>query len=146
MLVVAVDGVVLGVPCGQGLLRTKAGQRLLAKKESRLRDKYSEDLHAGRRWLPFYYQGEDISAYVPQILYFIEGEQRFDSVDAALAFAKDTAATARTATFAARGHGDSSRRSRRRPTSWSSRAATRRAARRAGSCGSSRPTGPASGT
>ena len=62
---------------------------LLAKKEGRLRTEHTSELHAGRRWQPFYYQDEDISAYVPQILYFIEGEQRFDSVQAALAFAKE---------------------------------------------------------
>src|SRR5262249_34577845 len=47
------------------------------------------DLHAGRRWQRFYYQGEDISAYVPQILYFIDAEGRFDSVEEALAFARE---------------------------------------------------------
>ena len=61
---------------------------------------YTSELHAGRRWLPFYYQDEDISAYVPQILYFIEGEQRFDSVQAALAFAKENPRDS--TTFAAR--------------------------------------------
>jgi hypothetical protein len=86
---VAVMAGLLGIPCGQGLLRTKVGQRLLARKESRLRDKYSEDLHSGRRWLQFYYRGEDISAYVPQILYFLEADPRFDTVDAALAFVKE---------------------------------------------------------
>ncbi|TVZ03768.1 hypothetical protein EAS64_14990 [Trebonia kvetii] len=34
------------------------------------------------------YQGEDISHYVPQILYVIDSEQRFDSVQAALEFVK----------------------------------------------------------
>ncbi|MDF1604128.1 hypothetical protein [Nocardioides sp. YIM 152315] len=89
-LVVAVIGAWLGVHLGQSLLRTDRGRRLLDGKEGRLRQKYSGDLHSGRRWLQFYYQGEDISAYVPQVLYFIEGERRFDSVDAALAFAKDS--------------------------------------------------------
>ena len=59
------------------------------RRRRRLLLEYTSELHAGRRWLPFYYQDEDISAYVPQILYFIDGEQRFDSVHAALAFAKE---------------------------------------------------------
>ena len=80
MLVNIVLGAILGVQLGQSLLRTPWGRRLLAKKEGRLRAEYTSELHAGRRWQSFYYQDEDISAYVPQILYFIEGEQRFDSV------------------------------------------------------------------
>lgn len=55
---------------------------------------------SARRWLQFYYQGEDISPYVPQILYFVESERRCDSVDAALDFAK--AHHRKGATFAAR--------------------------------------------
>jgi len=93
-------GAFLGVLLGQQLWETKHGRRLLANKERRLRRRYSGDLHAGRRWLPFYYRGEEISAYVPQILYFIESEQRFDSVEAALAFAKDNRRVS--TTFAAR--------------------------------------------
>lgn len=91
-LPVGTAGVVAGllaVPLGQGLLRSRAGRRLLDRKESRLRDKYSQDLHAGRRWLRFYHRGEDISPYVPQILYFLEADPRFDTVDAALAFVKE---------------------------------------------------------
>jgi hypothetical protein len=83
-------GSFVGVLLGQGIWDTARGRRLLAREESRLRHKYSGDLHSGRRWLPFYYQGEDISAYVPQILYFIDSEKRFDSVDAALAFARQS--------------------------------------------------------
>lgn len=87
-LVVAVIGALLGVFVGQAALRTKRGEKLLARKENQIREKYSTDLHAGRRWLQFYYQGEDISGYIPQILYYIESEGRLDSVDAALALAK----------------------------------------------------------
>jgi len=85
---------------GQLLWETRHGRRLLANEEKRLRRRYSGDLHAGRRWLPFYYRGEEISAYVPQILYFIESEQRCDSVDAALALARENGRDS--ATFAAR--------------------------------------------
>jgi hypothetical protein len=38
--------------------------------------------------MQFDYQGEDISHYVPQLLYVIETEHRFDSVPAALEFVK----------------------------------------------------------
>ncbi|MBA2956185.1 hypothetical protein GON03_17735 [Nocardioides sp. MAH-18] len=78
-----------GALLGEHVWETSRGRWLLAREESRLREKYSGDLHAGRRWLQFYYRGEDISAYVPQILYFIESEGRFDSVAAALAFAQE---------------------------------------------------------
>jgi hypothetical protein len=93
-------GTFLGVLLGQLLWETKHGRRLVAREERRLRRRYSGDLHAGRRWLPFYYRDEEISAYVPQILYFIESEQRFDSIAAALTFAKDNRRAS--TTFAAR--------------------------------------------
>ena len=82
-------GAIMGVLLGRDLMRTPWGARQVAKKEAKLLLEYASELHAGRRWLPFYYQDEDISAYVPQILYFVDGEQRFDSVHAALAFAKE---------------------------------------------------------
>jgi uncharacterized membrane protein YeaQ/YmgE (transglycosylase-associated protein family) len=81
-------GAVLGVLLGQTLLRTRWGRSLVARRGTRLGQKYTSELHAGRRWMRFYYEGEDISAYVPQILYFIESEGRFDSVHEALAFAR----------------------------------------------------------
>lgn len=87
-LVTGTLAVIVGVELGQAALRSHLGRRLLARNEKRLREKYSGDLHAGRRWLQFYYQDEDISAYVRQILYFIEEERRFDSVHEALVFAK----------------------------------------------------------
>ncbi|MGV0797414.1 hypothetical protein ABQF26_10640 [Mycolicibacterium elephantis] len=87
-LVIFVVGAVFGALAGAGWLRTPVGKRLLANKERRLNQKYSGDLHAGRRWLQFYYRGEDISVYIGQILYVIESEQRFESVDDALAFVK----------------------------------------------------------
>lgn len=87
-LVLVAVGALVGALLGQGLLGTGLGRRLLANKERRLNQKYSGDLHAGRRWLQFYYQGEDIACYVPQVLYVIESEHRFDSVPEALAFVK----------------------------------------------------------
>jgi hypothetical protein len=82
-------GIVIGVQLGRSLLRSQWGRRRLAHYEAGLRRRYASELYAARRWQSFYYEDEDISAYVPQILYFIDAEQRFDSVRAALAFAKD---------------------------------------------------------
>jgi hypothetical protein len=82
-------GAVLGVLVAHQLLRTHWGRELVARKAARIAQRYTSDLHAGRRWLRFYYEGEDISAYVPQILYSIESEGRFDSVPDALAFARN---------------------------------------------------------
>lgn len=87
-LLIAVLGAVLGALLAQFLPRTRLGRRLIAGQGRRLNQKYSGDLHAGRRWMQFYYRGEDISYYVPQILYVIESELRFDSVQAALEYAK----------------------------------------------------------
>jgi len=84
-------GAFFGVVLGQSMWQTALGRSLLAAKESRLRREHGKDLNAGRRWLQFYYQGEEISAYVPQVLYFIESEGRFDSVADALLFAKERA-------------------------------------------------------
>lgn len=89
MLLDIVLGAIIGVLLGQLLLRTTWGRRLIDRKQVRLYSKYASELHAGRRWRHFYYRDEDISAYIPQILHFLEGEQRFESVDAALAFAKE---------------------------------------------------------
>jgi hypothetical protein len=90
LVVNAVLGVVIGVQVGRSLLRSMWGRRRLARYEATLRRRYTSELHAGRRWQSFYYRDEDISAYVPQILYAIDSEQRFDSVEAALAFAKES--------------------------------------------------------
>lgn len=87
-LAVLVLGAAIGALAGPGLVRTKLGGKLMANEDARLNQKYSGDLHAGRRWAQFYYRGEDISPYIGQVLYTIESEQRFDSVDQALAFAK----------------------------------------------------------
>jgi hypothetical protein len=81
-------GAIIGSLLARGMLRTRFGQRLRAHEEVRLTRKYSGELHAGRRWTQFYYRDEDISPYVPQILYVVESEQRFDSVPAALDFVK----------------------------------------------------------
>ncbi|GAA1771714.1 hypothetical protein GCM10009795_017190 [Nocardioides hankookensis] len=80
---------IIGVFLGLHVLRSAWGRRVRARRVGRELKKYTSELHAGRRWQPFYYGDEDIAAYVPQILYFIEGEQRFESVAAALAFAKE---------------------------------------------------------
>lgn len=86
-LLVPLAAAIGGALIGSTLLRTRRGRRLIASKEGQLRRKYSGDLHAGRKWLPFYYDGEDIGPYVPQILYAIDSEQRFDSVQDALEYA-----------------------------------------------------------
>ena len=93
LLVDIVLGAIIGVQVGRALLRGRWGKVQIAKKEQQLYDKYTSELHAGRRWLQFYYGEENISEYVPQILYFIEGEGRFDSVADALAFAKQNRRT-----------------------------------------------------
>ncbi|GAA4719528.1 pyridoxamine 5'-phosphate oxidase family protein [Nocardioides conyzicola] len=82
-------GAIIGMQLARSLLGTAWGRRRLARYETSRRARFTSELHAGRRWQSFYYQDEDISPYVPQILYFIEGERRFDSVEAALAFAKE---------------------------------------------------------
>lgn len=83
-----VIGALAGALLGYGLLRTRPGRWLLARKTVRLNRKHSGDLHAGRRWMQFFYRDEDISPYVPQILYVLQSEHRFDSVGAALEFVK----------------------------------------------------------
>jgi hypothetical protein len=88
-LIVFATAALFGWLLAAGTLHTEVGRVLLARKEARLYEKYNGELNAGRRWQQFYYRGEDISAYVGQILYFVESEQRFDSVDEALAFVKE---------------------------------------------------------
>lgn len=87
-IAVLVLGAAAGALAGPGLVQTAWGRKLLERKDGRLNEKYSGDLHAGRRWAQFYYRGEDISPYIGQVLYTIESEGRFDSVEEALAFAK----------------------------------------------------------
>lgn len=87
-VLLALAGAIVGSLLGQALLHTRLGRRLLASEDLRLNQKYSGDLHAGRRWMQFYYRDEDISCYVAQILYVLESEHRFDSVQAALDFVK----------------------------------------------------------
>lgn len=87
-ILLALAGAVVGALLWQALLNTRLGRRLLDREEFRLKRKYSGDLHAGRRWMQFYYGGEDISPYVPQVLYVMESERRFDSVGPALEFVK----------------------------------------------------------
>lgn len=105
-LVVVTVALLLGVHLGQWLLRTAWGRRRVAHQESRLRRAHSGDLHAGRRWLQFYYQDEDISPYVAQVLFFIDSEHRFDSVEEALALAKQSPGRSRTFADRAREHFD----------------------------------------
>jgi hypothetical protein len=87
-ILVAIFSILVGPLLAQSMLRTRPGQRLLARNELWLDRKYTGDLHAGRKWMQFYYRGEDISYYVPQILYVLEGEHRFESVHAALEFVR----------------------------------------------------------
>lgn len=89
-LVAVALSLVVGVRLGQKWLGSRRGRALLAKNSIRAREKYAADLEAGYRWLEFYYRGEDISPYVPQVLYFLEADQRFDSVDDALDFARQS--------------------------------------------------------
>jgi hypothetical protein len=84
-LVVFVVGVA-GLLVGSAWLGTPFGQRLLDDHAERLNEKHSGDLHAGRKWQQFYYRHEDISVYIPQILYLLENDERFGSVDDALAY------------------------------------------------------------
>jgi hypothetical protein len=87
-ILLALVGAVVGTLLGEALLSTAPGRRLLAREQFKLNRKYSGDLHAGRRWMQFFYRDEDISCYVPQILYVLDSERRFDSVPEALAFVK----------------------------------------------------------
>jgi hypothetical protein len=91
----AVVGLALGAVLAQSLLRTARGHQLLARRQARLRERYHADLHTGRRWLPFEYRGEDISAYVSQLLHLLEGGGRFDSVQEALDFVRQHGGQAR---------------------------------------------------
>lgn len=81
-------GAVAGALGAVALLGTGAGKRHLAAREARSRARHATDLHAGRRWLQFYFHGEEISAYIPQILYFYGSRPQLDSVAATLAFVK----------------------------------------------------------
>ena len=84
-----VVGLVLGSMAGALWWHTSPGRRQLKRRSELLEQKYSGDLHAGRRWQQFYYQGEDISSYIPQVLYLLEGQHSYASIDEALAFAKE---------------------------------------------------------
>lgn len=81
---VAAGGLVIGALLAWLLLRTRRGRRLLARKDQRLREKYSPGLQAGRLWEQFWYEGADIAPHVQQILYALDSEGRFDSVREAL--------------------------------------------------------------
>lgn len=85
---VAALGAVAGALGGLALVGTGAGKRHLAAREARSRARHSTDLHAGRRWLQFYLDGEEISPYIPQILYFYGSTPQLGSVAATLAFVK----------------------------------------------------------
>lgn len=80
--------ILLGVQVARGLLRTPPGKRLVAFRERQLRERYADELNSGQRWTQFYYKGEDIAPYASQVLYLLESDQSFNSVDDALAFAK----------------------------------------------------------
>ena len=79
---------VLGIQLGMRVLRTRLGRQLMARRERALRKRYAEDINSGRRSQQYYYKGEDIGPFVPQILYFLESDPRFTTIDEALAFAK----------------------------------------------------------
>ncbi len=85
----AIFAAFLGSEVTQHLLRTRLGQRWIARFERRQRERFSAELHAGRRWLEFYYKRENIGPYVPQVLLFLR-EGRFDSVAEAVDFARSS--------------------------------------------------------
>lgn len=80
--------VLLGVAVTRGLLRTPPGKALVEHNEHKLRERYADELNSGQRWTQFYFNGEDIAPYVSQVLYLLESDRRFTSVEEALAFAK----------------------------------------------------------
>ncbi len=80
---------IAGVELGRDFLRSRFGRSLMAKRERALRERYAPELNTGRRWQQFFYKGEDIAPYVPQVLYFLESDRRFNTIDEALAFAKE---------------------------------------------------------
>ncbi len=137
-------GAIIGVQLALLLLRTPWGRRLIDRKQTRLYSRYASELHAGRRWQHFYYRDEEISAYVPQILHYLEGDKRFESVGNL-----PSPSPRRTATPPTRSpHEDwpPSTRWRRRRISSSSPARTSRGHRPAGSCASPKRTDRACGT
>jgi hypothetical protein len=83
-------GAVIGWLAAALWLTSPAGRRLLARKDQRLNQKYSGELHAGRRWQQFFYRGEEISALIPRVLYLLESRDEYDSLDAVLATVRET--------------------------------------------------------
>ncbi|WP_344791579.1 hypothetical protein [Gryllotalpicola daejeonensis] len=77
-------GAVIGWLLAELWLRSWAGRRVLARKDARLNQKYSGDLHAGRRWQQFFYKGEEISALIPRVLYTLESQPDPESLDAVI--------------------------------------------------------------
>ncbi|WP_270309286.1 pyridoxamine 5'-phosphate oxidase family protein [Weissella confusa] len=59
-------------------------KRFFKRQSAKIRRRYSGELHAGRRWIQFYYKGRDIGPLIPQILYYVDSEGEFDSVDTAI--------------------------------------------------------------
>lgn len=53
-------------------------------KENKIYRRYAGELHAGRRWIQFYYKGRDIGPLIPQILYYVDSEKIFKSIDEAI--------------------------------------------------------------
>jgi hypothetical protein len=51
-------GAVIGWLLAELWFGSAMGKRYLARKDARLNEKYSGDLHAGRRWQQFFYKGE----------------------------------------------------------------------------------------
>lgn len=87
---VLIVAAVLGWLAGSVWLRSSSGQRLLARKDRLLNERHSGDLYAGRRWQQFYYKGEEISAYVPQILFTLDSGDGIGTVDEVLARVRET--------------------------------------------------------
>ncbi|GAA4191993.1 hypothetical protein GCM10022288_23620 [Gryllotalpicola kribbensis] len=86
-----VIGAVIGWLLGELWFRSASGRRVLTGKDARLNQKYSGDLHAGRRWQQFFYRGEEISALIPRALYTLESHpNEYESLDAVLAEVRAT--------------------------------------------------------
>ena len=73
--------------CWWNLFKINFFTKFLNWQNKRIYHKYSAILHAYRRWDHFYYEGEDISYYIPQLIYYID-KGNFNSIQSALSFIK----------------------------------------------------------
>ncbi|WP_390230153.1 hypothetical protein [Gryllotalpicola reticulitermitis] len=85
-----VIGAIIGWLAASLWVRSAGGRRALAANDRRLNEKYSGDLHAGRRWQQFFYNGEEISTLIPRILYALERDVAPESLDAVIASVRAT--------------------------------------------------------